>query len=69
MASITITTAGAEDAVIAADVGAMLDLGRSATLAEIKAKIIADFRRDLREYRATRDANIARANATNPTVT
>jgi len=69
MATITLTTAVGEDAVIAADVGAILGLGRNATAGEIKAMIVSDFRLKLKEYRAGRDAAIARIAATNPTVT
>ena len=69
MATITITTSGAEDAVIAADIGALLGLGRSATAAEVKAMVIADFKLKLKEYRAGRDAAVARNAATDPAVT
>jgi hypothetical protein len=69
MATITLTTAGGEDAVIAADVGAMLGLGRSATLGEIKADIIATYRQKLKDFRAGRDAAIARNAAVDPTIT
>ena len=69
MATITLTTAGGEDTVIAADVGAMLGLGRSATAAEIKADIIATYKQKLKDFRAGRDANTARASAADPTIT
>ena len=41
MASITITTPGPEDATIAANIGRYMNLGRSVTVAEIKAYLIA----------------------------
>ena len=69
MATLTINTPAGEDAQNAADIGAMLGLGRSATGAEVKADIIATYQNKLRDYRAGRDAAIARAIPTPPTMT
>jgi hypothetical protein len=40
MATLTITTSGADDTRIAAAVGTYLNLGRSATAAEVKAEMV-----------------------------
>lgn len=50
MGTLTITTTGAQDAIIVAAVGGMLGLGRNATGAEVKAMIIRDFKAKVESY-------------------
>ena len=69
MASITITTAGGQDAEIAQDVGEILGLAGSASAAQIKAMIIADFKLKIKNHRTNKSVAIAVASVTEPTVT
>lgn len=61
MASFTLTTPGAQDARILASYGRRLVLGRDATGAEVKARLIALLIQDVLEEEQATQAKIAAA--------
>lgn len=69
MATVTITTSGAQDTRIAPAVGAALGLGRNATGAEVKQYLVTELTSVVRNYEQVQATNTAKAGVTDITPT